>query len=155
MNIKHNLWGFNNLKNRIKKTKQPGINFKGVYLTKLNFDMPKVGPKDFKYDIDFEVRHDINPSQTKLMTILHVTLYKNCYFDIVGVFFVNEKERNVSLKQFAEHNAPALLIPFAREIIHNLTSKTMLPTLLLPPINLVALMKAKYRAKKVNKRNKK
>lgn len=35
------------------ENKQPGIRFKKVFLTKLNYELPKIEPKKFKYNLDF------------------------------------------------------------------------------------------------------
>lgn len=137
----------------MKKTEPLNFKFDGVYLTKLHFDMPQERPKDFKYNFDFNVTRNIDPSKTKLAVILHVKLYKKFSFDMLGFFSISEKDnKDVSWERFAEYNAPALLMPFAREIVHSLTSKSLLPTLLLPPINMRALLQAKSKARGRQKR---
>jgi preprotein translocase subunit SecB len=50
--------------------------------------------------------------------------------------------------EFAEDNALALLYPFTREWIHRLTSGGALPPLLLPPMNIKAIHRARAEAAK-------
>ena len=46
-----------------------------------------------------------------------------------------------TLEQFAEANAPAYVIPYARELIANVTARLgVIPTLVLPPINVFRLI---------------
>lgn len=139
----------------MEKIKQPAIHFRGIYLAGLHFDLPHVKPKDFKYEIDFDVSYNIDTKGTRLTTTLHVKLYKDFNFDLLGIFTVDEKNKEeFPLKQFAENNAPILLLPFAREIIHNLTSKSLIPTLMLPPINIKAFLEKK-RKKETKSKSKK
>ncbi|MFA5315841.1 MAG: protein-export chaperone SecB [Dehalococcoidales bacterium] len=119
------------------KTKQPGIRFKRVFLSKLHFDLPEVAPEDFKYNFNFIDSHKIDGNT--LICVISIQLYDRFVFELTGIFEVVEGEENLSLEQFAKLNAPALLMPFAREIISNITSRTPLPHYLLPPINLVAI----------------
>jgi len=46
-----------------------------------------------------------------------------------------------SLKEFSEVHGPAYAVPYARELIANLTSRAgVLPTLVIPPVNIYKLM---------------
>lgn len=119
------------------ESKQPGIIFDKVYLSKLNFEFPDVKPKDFDYDLNFSDTYKIN-GETLIFT-LSIKLYDGFQLELTGIFKTIEGEENLDLKQFAKVNAPAFLFPFAREVISSITSRTPLPHLLLPPINLVAV----------------
>lgn len=121
------------------KNKQPGIKFVRVYLSRLNYVLPQVEPKNFEYDLNLSDTFKIN--KNKLIHTLTIQLYEGFSFELTGIFETIKDEENLDLERFAGVNANALMLPFAREIISNITSRTPLPHLLLPPINLVALKK--------------
>src|SRR3989304_9193648 len=127
------------------KNKQPGIRFVTVLLTKLNFELPHIKPSEFKYD--FNIKDTYKIEGTKLFCILDISLYDKFNLELTGIFEAIEGEENLSLEKFAKVNAPTLLIPYAREVISDITSRTPLPYLLLPPINVLA-MKKKAKSKK-------
>lgn len=134
------------------KNKQPGIRFIRVYLSKLNYELPKVKPKDFEYNLNFLDTYKIEGK--KLISTLAIQLYDRFQLELTGIFETIKGEENLDLGQFAKVNAPALLMPFAREIISNITSRTPLPHLLLPPINIIAIKnkaKSKSKKKKISK----
>lgn len=134
------------------KSKQPGIRFNGVFLSKLNYELPQVEPKKFKYNLNFLDTYKIE--ENTLIFTLTIKLYDRFQLELTGVFETIEGEENLDLKQFANINAPALLMPYAREIISNITSRTPLPHLLLPPINIIAIKekaKSKSKKKKISK----
>src|SRR4030066_1745065 len=115
------------------KKKQPGIKFIKVFLTKLIYELPKVKPEEFEYDFNCSDSYKI-VGKTLICT-LDIRLYERFQLELTGIFEAIEGQENMGLEEFAKINAPALLIPFAREIISNITSRTPLPYLLLPPIN--------------------
>lgn len=130
------------------KSKQPGIRFVNVFLSKLNYELPQVKPDEFKYDFKFLDSFKIEGK--KLIFILTIRLYDKFEVELTGIFEAIEAEENLDLEEFAKTNAPALLMPFAREIISNITSRTPLPHLLMPPINIIALKKKAISKKKEN-----
>ncbi len=73
-------------------------------------------------------------------------LIVNAYIKYSGEF---KADGVLTLKQkedFANVNAPAMLYPFIRENIATLTSKAMVGTVLIPPVNFIQM----YQEKKVN-----
>lgn len=134
------------------KSKQPGINFVRVFLSRLNYELPQVKPKEFDYNLSFSDTYKIE--EKTLILTLTVQLYDRFQLELTGIFETIEGEENLDLEQFAKVNAPALLMPFAREVISNITSRTPLPHLLLPPINVIAIknkVKSKSKKKKISK----
>ena len=129
------------------KSKQPGIRFVRVFLSKLKYELPQVTPKEFKYNLNFLDTYKIEGKT--LICTLAIQLYDKFQLELTGIFETIEGEENLDLKQFAKMNAPALLMPFAREVISNITSRTPLPYLLLPPINIIAIKK---KAKAISKK---
>ncbi len=133
------------------KNKQPGIRFVQVFLSELKYNLPQDPPDKFKYNIEFKDTFKIDGKT--LVSTLSIKLYKDFELELTGIFETIEGKENLELEKFAKYNAPALLMPFAREIISNITSRTPLPYLLLPPINIIAIKnKAKSRKRKVLKK---
>ncbi|MBN2072537.1 MAG: protein-export chaperone SecB [Actinobacteria bacterium] len=132
------------------KNKQPGIKFLRVFLSKLKYELPKVKPKDFEYNLDFTDSFQIKGN--RLIYIFDISLYDRFQLELTAVFETIKGEENLDLEQFANINAPAFIFPFAREVISNITSRTPLPNLLLPPVNLIAI---KNEAAKIEKKSKK
>lgn len=134
------------------ENKQPGIRFIQVFLSKLKYNLPQEPPDKFKYHIEFKDTFKIDGKT--LVSTLSIKLYKDFELELTGIFETIEGEENLELVKFAKRNAPALLIPFAREIISNITSRTPLPQLLLPPINIIAIkdeLESKSKKKVVSK----
>ncbi|MFA5338828.1 MAG: protein-export chaperone SecB [Candidatus Omnitrophota bacterium] len=130
----------------MEATKQPGIRFVRVFLSKLRFELPEVPPKEFKYNFSFLDSHKIEGNS--LICTIAIELYDKFQVELTGLFEIIEGAENMSLEQFAKVNAPALMMPFAREIISNITSRTPLPHLLLPPINIIAIKNKTIEEKK-------
>lgn len=57
---------------------------------------------------------------------------------MVGVFRYYDKT-SVKVEDFAKVNAPAIIFPFVREHLANLSLRAGIPPILLPPVNFVRL----------------
>lgn len=130
------------------KSKQPGIRFKGIFLSKLRYELPQIEPKEFKYDLSFADTYKIEGKI--LISTLTIQLYDRFEIELTGIFETIEGQENMGLEEFAKVNAPAHLMPFAREVISDITSRTPLPHLLLPPINVLAMKKITKSKKKIS-----
>lgn len=121
------------------KSKQPGIRFDRVFLSKLKFTLPQVPPDKFKYSLNMSSSYKIDSE--KLIYSIDVQLYDGFELEMTGIFSIVKDKENLNLEKFVQVNAPALLMPFVRELISNVTSRTPLPHFLLPPVNILALSK--------------
>lgn len=65
---------------------------------------------------------------------------------MMGIFSSIEGKENMNLKQFAEINAPALMLPYIRELVTTTTVRAGLRPISFPPINVIALLKEKSKA---------
>ena len=132
------------------KNEHPGIVFEGVHLQSLHFKVSEeIDFEKLPYQVDFEVRRVLDPDKTILHLILEVDLAKGVEnppmefrFTMVGTFRTIKK-RNLDLEEFAEIQAPSLLMPYVRELISNITSRSLLPPLIIPPLNILAMIKRK------------
>jgi len=140
---------------KMDEKKQPGVIFRGVFIKSLNFNLneAKKQPKPLRYSFGANFEHAVSPDKKKMKATLTVNCMdgiKNPPFDLVvsiDGYFETAKEGNLSLKEYAKEMAPALLMPFVREIIANITSRIPYPPILLPPINIHALLMRQKRLK--------
>lgn len=134
----------------MEKNKQPGIKFDSIYISKLKYELPKEPRAEFEYKLKVRNSYKIDDKKGKLIYAMAMQLYDRFELELTGIFSIIKGKENLGLEEFAKVNAPALLLPFAREIISSITSKTPLPHLLLPPINVFALSK-KSKTRKTSK----
>lgn len=130
------------------ETKQPGIGFLAIFVTKLNFEaFPNRQPAALitKVHVQNNFVKDTRRLESNLgVTIttsenIETTLFK-LEANVLGVF--EEQEGSpLSLKEFSEIQAPALLFPYLREVITTITTKSPIGPVIIPPTNILALIK--------------
>ncbi len=131
----------------MNKSKQPGIKFESIFLVKENFERKNTLKDNLKIDIHFEINNDLEDerSAVELQTFLKLidkddnTLF-NLNFSYVAIFSVVEKYKNMEMDSFIKNNAPALIFPYIRQHIQEVTTNAGLVPLILPPMNLIALI---------------
>ena len=118
----------------------------GVFLTRLDFELHPENRENLKYELNAEC-HSHYPEPDLLVQVLDFRVthdVKNPALDMEFTFMANfrsEGEGEPSLQEFARLNAPAYVMPYARELIANITSRTgILPTLVIPPVNILSLI---------------
>jgi preprotein translocase subunit SecB len=126
------------------------IKYVSVVLTHLTFELNKkfkAPAGGVPIDANFNVKRIFDEKKKRLIASLYIELFKkvkNAPFSleatIEGTFECADFEY---LKKFSEVNAPAHLFPFLREIVANTSLKAGIPPLLLPPINLAAILAGK------------
>ncbi len=132
------------------KEKQPGISFDSIILAKEKFWRNPSLPKELNINIDFNVKRSTENEKgiIELDTLLslqdsekveHVKLE----LKYIGLFSIIESEKNMELEHFLEHNAPAFLVPYIREQISSITSKAGILPVILPPLNILAIIQDK------------
>ncbi|MCX6647178.1 MAG: protein-export chaperone SecB [bacterium] len=120
------------------------IYVEGIFLTELQF---KVFPDNPKLDYNLHVTcssHFINDNQlTQIFNFDVMHLVEAPPFDLkftLEARFLSEGEGEPTLAEFSKSNGPAYVVPYARELISNLTSRTDVPTLTIPPVNIFRLI---------------
>ena len=121
-----------------------------IALSKLNYKITSFDVKELVINLDVAVESQF-PEDNQL--IQHVTFnlfheVEKSPIDLVFTFmghFSSEGEGSPTLKEFSEIHAPAYVVPYARELIANITSRTggIVPTLVMPPLNLFEILKEK------------
>jgi len=130
--------------------KEPGILFNNVMLQKCNFELRAVKDGSLKKNmkIDFKINNRFSENKEKLFTDLGISIGKEdaempFLLEVVmtGIFSVDEKNINLNLETFSKNNAPAIIFPYLREFVTNITSRANFkPPIILPPMNIVKMM---------------
>lgn len=127
--------------------KQPGIRFKNVFLKKMSFSREPNVPENGSLNFNFECQKTLSEDGKSLVFDLGCNISEKtgaftiaCSF--IGLFEADEIASNMPLAQFAEENAPALMFPYLREFISSTTLKAGMNPIVLPPINIRALLRA-------------
>lgn len=128
------------------KTKQPGINFNGILLVEEKFWRNHEVPDN--PEILFDIEMNLNIQEENCNTQLISTLImKNETEEVlklestfVGLFSINKENENMDMEHYLKNNSPALMFPYIREHIAMITQKSGVGPVLLPPMNIIALI---------------
>ena len=129
----------------------------GICLAKLELEVHPEHVDNLDFNIAFSCQ-SVYPEPNHL---IQTTEFDLCHdpedapftfkFTFVSVFR-GDGEGSPTLEEFAEANAPAYVVPYARELVANITARLgIIPPLILPPINVLQLVQdAKQRKEKGN-----
>jgi len=123
------------------------ITVEHISIVKVDFEVFPEHASHLSYD--FNVSCDTHyPEDNLLIQIIEFRIndeLEDAPFRLNATFlsqFRSEGEGQPSLEEFGKYNAPAYVVPYAREIIANLTSRAgIIPTLVIPPINVFDLIR--------------
>lgn len=131
--------------------KQPGISFDNIILGELSFVRNPTTSGKSGLNIEFENTASFSEDKKKLMFKLSASVNEkeadgskstfNLKCQMIGFFSIIDGMQNMSLDEFSKVNAPALMIPYVREIIANITMRSGLKPIILKPINMVSINK--------------
>lgn len=136
------------------KDKQPGINFKSITLVKEEFwrdyNVPEETTPDINIGFGWSVQeNDYVVELSTTLRLLHQEQEKlKLDTTFIGVFSVIENNENMNIEEYIKSNSVALMFPYIREHISTITQKSGIRPVLLPPINVVALIKRSELLKK-------
>jgi preprotein translocase subunit SecB len=126
------------------KTKQPGILINAILLADSVFHRAHEIPKNLKFKLNFAINNIIDKSNLVTELTVRVNTKEDPVYLIikyVGIFS-GMPDSNMNLEEFSQISAPAMLLPYIREEIHNRLLKANVFNIgILPPINLQALLK--------------
>ena len=103
-------------------------------------------------ELDFNISHSIEYTQDEnntFLVTLNIVIFDNAKennypftikVSITGVFQTNIEDTK-SIKNFAEINSIAILFPYLRSIVSTYTANANIQPLILPPINVVNMLK--------------
>ena len=119
-----------------------GIPIKNIFITELSFQRaPEVSTSlkySFKDQIGSSVDEDKKTAQVNLKLELSETTRKEVTLTccMIGLFDITEKdEMPISLDEFLSINAPALVFPYLRETVTNITLHSGINPIFIPTIN--------------------
>ena len=135
------------------KKKQPGISFNAIILVEEKFWRKPFLPEKLNIDVEFKSKRTIDKSNNEkgiieIETFLTLVdsdkeAFVRLETKFVGQFSVIESEQNMEIEHFLKHNAPALIFPYIREHISSVTSRAGISPVILPPMNIVAILNRK------------
>ena len=135
--------------------RMPGIHFSGVVLDRLDFsDLAPGEPAPESLQFFFGVRRKIFDDPTIIEVTVLVRILPpddiTCRFrfeaSITGRFEKLDGPGVLPLTEFAKANGPALVMPYARELVTNVTARSRHGTIIFPPVNVVKLVADEQRA---------
>ena len=128
------------------KNKQPGISFDTILLKELLFSRKEDLPQ--KPELSVKVSKSLSFSPEEDIMNFEMTCEikdEDNLFGIkctmIGIFSVITGNENMTLQEFSQKNAPALVFPYIREVIASTTTRAGIPAVIIPPINLSAIDK--------------
>jgi preprotein translocase subunit SecB len=127
--------------------KAPGFHFNSVAVDKLNLLDLQPGetrPPSLNFSIKFRRRMLTEPAGVEITVLVSISPQEGSSFrfdvEITGQFDRVDGPQVLALEDFARLNGPALVMPYAREIVTNITSRTRHGVILFPPVNIVQLV---------------
>lgn len=129
------------------KNKQPGISFNSIMLVKEEFwrdySVPEETTPDFNIGLGWSVQEsNYIVELTTSLRLLHEDKEKlKLDSTFIGVFSIIEDNENMNIEEYIKNNSVALMFPYVREHISTITQKSGIKPVLLPPINVIALIK--------------
>ena len=122
------------------------IRVEAIFLSKLEFEVLDENLENLSYELG--VQCDSHVSEEGDFLIQHVTFNLGHEIEkppfkfefVFTAYFRAEGEGSPSLEEFSQVHAPAYIVPYARELIANMTSRSKIPTLIIPPVNVFTLI---------------
>ena len=100
--------------------------------------IPKINLSKTEQFTEDKTRVRVDLTTELLVESNNITIFK-VRVVMGGQFRIEHSANSLPIDDFININAPAIIFPFIREHIANLSIKSLLPAILLPPINFVEL----------------
>lgn len=132
--------------------KQPGVNCTAIILKSSKFDRNPDISKKPKMVADLTLNVGLSEDKKKSTVVLGGVFkflgeadkpFAEAAVEFVGLFSIDEINPNMDLETFSNKNAPAIIFPYLRQHIHTLTLCSGMTPILLPPINILAVLEEK------------
>lgn len=127
------------------KIKQPGISVDAIFLRKITFERkPQINSREINTDFKSVINFSKNKKNLTYELICNIS-DKNKSFNLecsmIGLFSYLTDKKNLDLEIFSQNNAPAIIMPYLREVVTATSTRAGLSPIILPPINIIALFK--------------
>ncbi len=129
------------------ETKQPGIKCNAIILKRSAFErQPIISLKPIvrsEFSLDVAIGDDNKKSSVVVGCIIKFLNEKEEVFaqaevEYLGLFEVDGQSENMDISQFSNNSAPAIIFPYVRNYIHNLTLLSGISQVIIPPVNIQA-----------------
>lgn len=136
----------------MSEIKNSGIDFRGITLENLTYTTNIKNRENRDIQIEYGTKFDIAPTGKQLVVHLTVMVNKKKVdtapfvldASIVGLFEQQGEEASLKMEEFAKVNALAIMFPFVRELVFNVTCRSIhFPPLVITPVNLSNLAETK------------
>lgn len=124
------------------------MSFDGFRLLNLSFSINKGfnQKKGMRINPEIALAHHYEPKEKTVKVRIKVSLAEEnipFFFEVEseGKFVFKETPDNITIKNVSIVNGPAIMFPYVRETIADLTRRAGFPPLHLPPVNFVELAK--------------
>ncbi|MDD2229974.1 MAG: protein-export chaperone SecB [Candidatus Neomarinimicrobiota bacterium] len=130
------------------KSKQPGIRTNAIMLIESKFVRFPQAIKSIETVCSFDYKYSCLPDNIGQGELTLISSGKCSESNLVvfeaeikyiGVFQMDSDEPNMQIEEFMKVNASAHIFPYLREFLSSLSVRAGLPTIILPPMNIVAL----------------
>ncbi|MDP2173528.1 MAG: protein-export chaperone SecB [Candidatus Cloacimonadaceae bacterium] len=130
-------------------TKQPMIKTDAIMLIESNFIRYPENPNIWRRLVQLNYEHNINSDSVGngfLTLLVSGTSKENgkVIFEArvryLGVFISDPENQNLPLEEFLRFHAPAHIYPYAREFLTTLSTRSGMPSIILPPVNMSAVL---------------
>jgi len=123
-----------------------------IYLKNSQFDLQnsnieKIVDNDMKVQIKIDIKKDLLIISLNLKSL--VGNKNNQIFSVsvemIGEFRMVSEMKKKQIEDFANIHGPAIIFPYIREHISNLTTKALIPPFILDPVNFVQMYKERIK----------
>lgn len=128
------------------KDKQPGISFDSIMLVKEDFWRDPYVPDEIIPDLKMNMNWGNQDNHYVVELTVNLSLYYEnserfkLHSKFIGMFSILVGSENMEIENFIKNNSAALMFPYIREHISSVTQKSGIRPILLPPINVIALL---------------
>lgn len=131
------------------------ISFEGYKVIKIDYKINQdfsETTEPVSNDVDFNIKFAVNSEESKAVVELAAIVNNNyqqnnkpLYLNVViiGIYSFQSSLEDDKLKTLLETNAVAILFPYLRAIISQITVNCGIPPILLPTLNIVEFLKKK------------
>ncbi|MDI3504122.1 MAG: preprotein translocase subunit SecB [Candidatus Cloacimonadota bacterium] len=134
----------------MNKDRQPGIITESIILLESNFIRYPVYSEEIEPKVSLSYTYQQaqdnkwNGILTAIVSALTIPDRKQIFearIRYLGVFKADTENENLKIDNFIQYHAPAHIFPYLREFLTSLSTRSGLPQIILPPVNMAALQK--------------
>lgn len=134
----------------MNKDRQPGIVTESIILLESNFIRYPVFSMEIEPRVSLSYSSDqahdnkwngVLTANVSALTVPEGEKIFEARIRYLGVFKVDPSNENLKIDEFIRYHAPAHIFPYLREFLTSLSTRSGLPQVILPPVNMAALQK--------------